>query len=317
MTRKAIVVGSAGQDGALLYELLESRRYQVIGLTRSQIRSNLTEFTTLRADISNSREVRQLVEKFLPDEIYFLAAHHHPSEGMAPNTENLFAESSRVNTLALVGFLEAIFTASPKTKLFYAASSLIFGTPATAIQDENTPINPTTVYGITKAAGLFACHYYRQNHGVFAAAGILYNHESPRRSASFVSKKIAESVARIKKGLAIKLVLGDLEAETDWGYAPDFVDAMHRILSLAQPDDFVIATGESHTVRDFVRIAFDYVGLDYSFHVETDPTLMHRRKPGLIGNPAKLKRTTGWEPTVNFETMVRKLVQAELDKIDG
>jgi GDPmannose 4,6-dehydratase len=317
MRRKAIVVGSAGQDGRLLYKLLESHDYQVIGLTRSETQTNLNEFATLRVDITNSQEVHKLVEQFLPEEIYFLAAYHHSSESLMPDTEQLFSESFKINTLSLVGFLEAISRAAPNTRLFYAASSLIFGASDASMQDENTSINPDTVYGITKAAGLFACRYYRHNHGVFVSVGILYNHESSFRDSRFVSKKIAEGVARIRKGLESKLVLGDLDAVADWGYAPDYVDAMHRILATEKPDDFVIATGESHTVRDFVQIAFNYIGLNYTTCVATDPALIQRRSPRLIGNPAKLKKVTGWKPTVNFETMVRKLVQTELDKIDG
>ena len=317
MNRIAIVIGGAGQDGRLLCKQLESRGYQVIGLTRTGIQPTLSAVTASSVDITDSQQVRKLVAQTQPAEIYFLAAHHHSSEGLMPDSESLFSESFRVNTLALTGVLEAISKISPRTKLFYAATSMIFGNPSDPVQNENTPISPNTVYGITKASGLFACRYYRHNHSVHASVGILYNHESPLRDARFVSKKITRGVVRIKKRLENRLVLGDLDAETDWGFAPDYVDAMQRILSAGEADDFIVATGESHTVRDFVQIAFGYVGLDYAAHVVTDPTLLHRRNPKLIGNPAKLKRITGWKPTVNFETMVQRLVQAELDKADG
>lgn len=314
MSRKALVIGSAGQDGRLLCELLNNRGYQVLGLTRTGIQPALTAFPTPNVDITDPPQVRRLVAQLQPAEIYFLAAHHHSSEGRIPDSENLFSESFRINTLALAGVLEAISATSPQTRLFYAASSLIFGSPPDPVQDENTPLNPNTVYGITKASGLLACRYYRHNHGVYASVGILYNHESPLRDKGFVSTKIAGTAARIKKGLEARLVLGDLDAMTDWGYAPDYVDAMHRVLAAGQADDFVIATGDSHTVREFAEIAFDCVGLDYSAYVVTDAALMHRRNPRLVGNPAKLKRVTGWKPTVNFAAMVRRLVQAELDK---
>jgi GDPmannose 4,6-dehydratase len=218
----------------------------------------------------------------------------------------------------LVNVLEAMRLEAPKCRLFYAASSHCFGSqPAAPVQDESTPLNPDNVYGVSKTAGVHACRLYRNDHGVFASAGILFNHESPYRRAEFVTSKIVRAAIDISRGKRDLLVLGDLSARTDWGWAPDYVDAMTRILALDQPDDFVIATGEPHTVGEFAQLAFAAVGLDWREHVEENPGIITKRKLGLVGNPAKLNAATGWSPTVTFEEMIRKLLEHQQNASPG
>jgi GDPmannose 4,6-dehydratase len=266
-------------------------------------------------DITNARQVSGLVKSFKPDEIYFLAAFHHSSEQKLKDEGDIFKKSFDVNVTALVHFLEGMRQHSPKAKLFYAASSHVFGNPSKGRQDESTPFHPVCIYGIAKAAGLHACRFFRDAYGLFASVGILYNHESPRRSSKFVSQKIVQTAIAIKKGKARHLVLGDLNAKTDWGYAPDYVEAMRRILQLSRPDDFVIASGRSHTVKDFVTIVFEQLGLDWEKYVRVNPALIHKKRKGsLEGNPRKLLSATGWKPKVSFDGMVGIMVEEGLKR---
>jgi GDPmannose 4,6-dehydratase len=212
----------------------------------------------------------------------------------------------------LVHFLEAIRRFSPATRLFYAASSHVFGSPRVPLQDEDTPLAPANVYGVTKAAGLLTCRYYRAVHGVYAAAGILYNHESPLRGPGFVSQKIVSGAVDIKCGRRDRLVLGDLSAAVDWGYAPDYVEAMRLILRLPRAEDFVVATGRKRTVRDFVKAVCRRLDLDWRACVAENPGVLTKKKAVLVGNAAKLRRLTGWKPSVDFDGMVDRLVAAAL-----
>ena len=299
--KTAVILGSEGQDGRLLHGLLESRSYRVIGVDAS----------SEPVDITSEPEVIAFLRDTRPEEVYHLAAIHHSAEA-APDTASRMARPAcEVNLLSLVYCLEGIRQASPSTRLFYAASSHVFGQVAAEVQDESTPLKPDSIYGLTKAGGVLACRMYRQSHGVFASTGILYNHESHLRPNGFLSKKIVRSAIEIRAGLRRSLALGSLSAIEDWGYAPDYVEAMQRILTHGVADDFVVATGEGHTVRDFVRIAFELVGLDWARYVVEDPSIPLRKSPGRIGNPAKLVRETGWRPTVDFEQMIRRLIEAE------
>jgi GDPmannose 4,6-dehydratase len=317
MTQRAIIVGSGGQDGTLLTKLLIGRGYEVIGLGRATTQNSSCAWGKVPIAITDGHAVSDLVGRSQPSEVYFLAAHHHSSEDDQGDEGHLFQLSIETHLTALVAFLEAIRHASPRTRLFYAASSHVFGTAATPIQDEQTPINPETVYGISKAAGLFACRRYRKVYGLFASVGILYNHESPLRGTRFVSKKIVSGVASVKRGRSNKIVLGDLDASADWGYAPDYVEAMHRMLQLEAADDFVLATGIAHTVRDFASVAFDSVGLDYAAHVETNNSVIRRHMPSLVGNSAKFRVASEWQPSLDFGQMVSDLVRHELEQLDG
>ena len=308
---RAIIIGATGQDGTLLYRLLDKKKYQVFGIGRTRIITNNETWKDERAvDIDNFFEVSALVRKIRPDEIYHLAAVHQSSEDPVTDPVMLFGQSFSVNVTSLFNFLEAVRQFSPETRLFYAASSHIFGRPTTEPQDENTRIQPLNLYAVTKVAGLNLCRMYRTVHHVFASVGILYNHESPLRGGHFVSQKIARGAVRCRKDPSYRLVLGDLKGVVDWGYAPDYVDAMHRILSLPEADDFVIATGEKHTVEDFVRIAFETLGLDWQKFVTERKEIITRPAVALVGNPAKLAGKTGWHPSVTFPEMVKKLVKS-------
>ena len=308
---RAIIVGATGQDGTLLFRHLDGRNYQVFGMGKSRVVTNNETWKGEWAiDIGDFRQVAALVQKVQPDEVYHLAAVHHSSEDTVPNPVKLFDQSYTVNVASLFNFLEAIREISPKTRLFYASSSHIFGIPESEPQDENTPISPLNMYAITKVSGMHLCRMYRTVHNVFASAGILYNHESPLRGEHFVSRKIALGVIRCKKDPVSRIALGDLKSEVDWGYAPDYVDAMERILRLDKAGDFVIATGEKHTVEDFVRIAFETVDLDWREYVTEQKEIITRPAVALVGNPVKLERMTGWRRSVTFPEMVRLLVES-------
>lgn len=303
---KALVVGCSGQDGGYLIQHLRDKGYEVVGVSRK------APFLTV--DIANAPAVREFVETVLPDEIYYLAAYHHATEDAVVNDHALITRSLEINTLALNNFLYAVTEKQPNARLFYAASSLVFANAGVVPQDETTPMAPLCPYGISKAAGVHLCRYYRAQRQVYCSVGILYNHESPLRPAQFITRKIAKAAVAIQRGLENKIVVGDLDALVDWGYAPDYVVAMWRILQLKEPDDFVIASGALHSVRDLVKIAFEVVGLNWENHVVEDRSLLkrNRRLTTLQGNASKLTRLAGWRPQVSFEEMVRRLVLAEM-----
>ncbi len=310
---KALVIGSNGQDGSLLCTLLHKKGATVFGIDRA-IGEQIQTFVRFSAlDICDLPRVNELLAEASPDEVYYLAAYHHSAEQPKPPGE-VVALSLQVNTQGLNNVLAAIADSpTPRARVFYAASSRVFGDPADDVQDENTPMAPVCAYGISKAAGVHLCRYYRREHGVFVSTGILYNHESPLRPEYFVTRKIVRAAVRIRSGLERELVLGNLDARVDWGWAPDYVEAMHAILQLGCPDDFVLATGVLHSVREFVEIAFSAVGLNWREHVvERGGVLEGRRavKP-LCGSAARLQAATGWRPRVSFEEMVRIMVAAE------
>ena len=303
--KRVVMVGSSGQDGRILTERLRGESADILEISRPGSPENPG------IDIASRHEVLSAVAKFQPHEVYYLAAHHHSSQdNLSSEPLELMAKSFEVHVTGLLHFLEAIRTGSPATRLFYAASSLIFGMPPTAVQDEETPLNPRCAYAVTKTAGLHCCRYYRNSYGLHASAGILYNHESPHRQEKFVSQKIIRGALRIQRGEQQKLVLGDLSARIDWGYAVDFVDAMTRILALEKPSDFIVATGETHSVGEFVEIAFGLLGLDWKKGVEENPGLLERRNPTLVGNASKLRTLTGWKPSVTFAQMVEILLKS-------
>jgi GDPmannose 4,6-dehydratase len=300
--KRVVVVGSAGQDGRLLRDRLLSEGCEVIGIARSGSEFNILERT----------EVFEFLRRSQPAEIYYLAAFHHSSQDKATlDSLALFQKSFEVHVAGLLNVLEAIRETSRATRLFYAASSHIFGDGVGPFQDEQTPLNPTSIYGITKAAGVHCCGFYRAEYGVFASAGILYNHESSYREEKFVSQKIIRGALRIRRGEQTKLILGDLSARIDWGFAPDFVDAMIRILALDRPENFVIATGETHSVLEFVQIVFGLLDLDWEKHVEEDRRLLGRTRLPMAGNASLLRARTGWRPSVTFPEMVSTLLAVE------
>jgi GDPmannose 4,6-dehydratase len=294
---RAVIVGSGGQDGKLLLEYLKGEGATVVGLTRGSI------------DVRDARDVAALLDQFRPTEVYYLAAVHRSAEEQDRGTQSeLWRSSTDVHVIGLVSFLEWIRLNSPETRLFYASSCLVFGRPPTARQNELTPIDPRSAYAITKAAGWQCCRMYRRTHSVFASVGILYTHESPLRSDGFVSQRIVRGAIGIRNGKQNELIVGDLSAEVDWGYAPDFVRAMTEILRLAVSDDFVIATGEGHTVGEFARLAFAAVGLNWQDYVRQQPSLLSESRPSLVGDASKLRRETGWRPSLTFEQLVATLV---------
>lgn len=312
-TKTAVVVGSAGQDGYYLTRLLSGKGYDIIGLSRSGL-SNSRGRRERPVDIEDGQAVAALIRDVRPAEVYYLAAHHRSSEDDVEDIYGCFLRSLAVHVCGLLNFLGAIDRDSHQTRLFYAASSHIFGDPQTVPQTEMTPLAPTDPYGITKACGLQMCRAYRRDRGLFSSVGIMYNHESPRRSPAFVTRKIVQAVVAIKRGERDRLVLGDLGAAIDWGVAADYVEAMHRILSLDEADDFVVASGETHTVGEFAETAFRALGLDSGRYLIEDSSLISkaaRRRP-LVGDASKLRRRTGWTPSQSFEDMVRDMVTVEL-----
>jgi len=309
MTKQAIIVGSEGQDGCLLFDLLVERGYEVIGVGKNFVRT--TQPIHLQSiDIRNSDAVTNLIETTKPAEVYYLAAFHYSSEEKFSNLDSrcMLMTSMDIHVHGLINFLEAIRRTSSRTRIFYAASSLVFGNPSQTPQNEQTPFNPLCAYGISKAAGVHCCRFYRNTHGVFTIAGILYNHESYLRPEHFISQKIIRGAKSIQQNRQDRLILGDLSVIRDWGYAPDYVDAMHRLLQINKPEDVVIASGEGHTVREFVQIAFDVLGLDWKYFVREDPRILRDRQPVYIGNPQYLKKLTGWKPSISFQEMIHKLM---------
>jgi GDPmannose 4,6-dehydratase len=308
--KTAIIVGSGGQDGRLLTESLRSQGYRILGIGRSSVTT--TDLAWSRpVDITRPEEVAAVVEALQPDEIYHLAAIHHSSQDSHADDLAAFRRLYEVNFFSLLHFLEAVRVGSPRSRLFFAASSHVFGNPATDIQDETTPLHPDSVYGMTKADGLLACRLYRDRHGVFASTGILYTHESPYRDEKFLAMKIVRAALRIKAGRQQELVVGSLDATIDWGWAEDFVEAMRLIVAAGKAGTFIVATGTPHTVRDFLRVAFETVGLDWRRHVREDPSVMTRPSPVRVGDPARLGTTTGWSPKTDFESMICALVASQ------
>lgn len=309
--KKAIIVGYNGQDGKLLSRYLLEKNYMIIGIDKdASMCSNGLSISPV--DIKNSQEVFKLINRFKPNEIYYLAAFHHSSETTFVDNIKLFSQNLDIHVLGLVNFLEGIRIYFPKARLFYAASSHIFGQFNSEIQNEGTAINPICSYGITKAVGIFICRLYRNNFSIFASTGILYNHESSLRNETFISKKIIAAAVNIKRKKQKKLIVGDLSAEIDWGYAPDYVDAMYRIINCKTADDFIVATGKKHKVVDFIKITFQYLGLDWRQYVKEDRSIIAKKNHCRIGNPKKLMDETGWRPSVKFSEMIKLLVDDEI-----
>ena len=313
MDKSAIIIGSAGQDVFYLNRLLEARGYNVIGVARGSV-SNPPKGCSSPIELADRTAVEDLIGLSLPSEIYYLAAHHRSSEDEIEDTHASLCRSMDVHVTGLLHCLDAIQHRSVETRLFYAASSHIFGDPRTVPQNEETPFDPICPYGITKANGIQICRLYRRDHGLFCSSGILYNHESPRRAPVFIGQKIVKGAVEIKRGERDKLILGDLSAAIDWGAATDYVAAMYRILQLDVADDFVVASGETHTVGEFVATVFSALSLDSSGFVVEKPGMIKKagRTRQLVGDASKLRRLSGWRPEKSFESLVRELVAAEL-----
>lgn len=318
----ALITGITGQDGSYLTELLLAKGYSVHGLVRrssSTVRLRLDHLTSdpavynqrlflHYADLDDITTMRRLLVKIMPSEVYHLAGQSHV--GASFEIPESTCDFTAMGTLRL---LEILRDLDPQPKFLHASSSEIFGRPAQWPQTEQTPVDPVTPYGVAKAFATQMVKVYREAFGVFACNAICYNHESPRRGESFVTRKITRSVARIHHGLQERLMLGNLAARRDWGFAGDYVDAMWRMLQQDQPEDFVLATGQDHTVEQFLQIAFDDVGLDYRDYVGVDPKFFRPTDvERLIGDPTAARERLQWSPAVDFASLVRMMVQADL-----
>jgi GDPmannose 4,6-dehydratase len=318
--KRALITGITGQDGSYLAELLLGKGYEVHGLIRRSSTFNTDRIDHLYqdqhlpgtrlflhyGDLSVSGQMNDLIYNLNPDEIYHLGAQSHVRVSF-----DMPEYTGDVTGLGTVRILEAIRKTGVKTKFYQASSSEMFGAAA-APQNELTPFEPRSPYAAAKVYAYWVARNYREGYQLFAANGILFNHESPRRGETFVTRKITRAVSRIRLGLQDTLYLGNLDAKRDWGYAPDFVEAMWRILQQDQPDDYVVATGETHSVRDFLDEAFGYGGLDWKQYVEIDPRYVRPLEVDhLEGDASKARRVLNWQPTVTFGELVRLMVDAD------
>ena len=316
--KRALITGIGGQDGSYLAELLLEQGYHVTGL----VRPGAPRFENLaavedavelhEADLLHQTSLAQALRAAKPDEVYNLAA---PS--FVPASWERPVETAEFAAVGATSLLEAIRGVKPEIRFYQASSSEIFGDPRETPQTEETPLAPVTPYGVAKAYAHFSARSYRHRYGLFACSGILYNHESPRRPLEFLPRKVAHGAAAISLGLQAELVLGDLDARRDWGFAKDYVRAMWLMLQQDAPDDYVVASGEDHSVRELVQCAFTHVGLEWQDYVRIDPALergaaeLHR----LVGNPAKARERLGWEPELDFTQLVHLLVDADLQRL--
>jgi GDPmannose 4,6-dehydratase len=313
LSGRAVVTGVGGQDGSYLAELLLDRGYEVVGLVRDTSRDypNLAgvgnRVQLVAADLLDHDALVRLLREHRPTEIYNLA-----SPSFVPRSWDQPVETAEFAAVGVTSLLEAVRGVDDGIRVYQASSSEIFGEPSEMPQTESTPLAPVTPYGVAKAYGHFIVGSYRRRYGLHASGGILYNHESPRRPASFLPSKVAHAVADIAAGRASELALGDLDAQRDWGYARDYVEAMWRMLQQGEPGDFVIATGELHTVGELTEAAFAHAGLDWRAYVRVDESLkrgaaeLHR----LVGDASKARTKLGWAPSVSFEQLVGLLVDA-------
>lgn len=316
--RRALITGVTGQDGSYLAEFLLSRGYQVFGVVRRSSSErferieHLTErLTLLHADLLDTSSLTRALDAAQPHEVYNLAAQSFVPTSWAEPV--LTAEFTAVGVTRL---LEALRRVCPGARFYQASSSEMFGKVRESPQKESTPFYPRSPYGVAKAYGHFITVNYRESYGLFACSGILFNHESPRRGLEFVTRKITHTAARIRLGLARELRLGNLDARRDWGFAGDYVRAMWLMLQGDRPDDYVIATGRTHSVEDCCRLAFEHVGLDWRQHVVQDPNLLRPAEVEfLLGDASKARRELGWEPEVDFPGLVRMMVDADLARL--
>lgn len=314
----ALITGIGGQDGSFLSELLLGKGYRVVGTVPvfdpaniDRIRHLLDKVVIFQDDLLVQDRIETIFRDHRPAEVYNFAAN---SVLAASFLQPLLA--TEVLAMGVTRILEAIRKIIPEARFFQASSSEIFGNPAEIPQSETTPFHPRNPYGVSKVYGHLMTQTYRENHGLYACSGILYNHESPRRSPEFVTRKITSTAAKIKLGLAGELRLGNLDARRDWGYAGDYVRAMWLMLQQPRPDDYVLATGETHSVRELCEEAFTHVGLDYRDYVVQEA---ERFRPPeisqLVGNSSKARRVLGWKPEVSFRELVRSMVDADLEAI--
>ncbi|NUQ38348.1 MAG: GDP-mannose 4,6-dehydratase [Caldilineales bacterium] len=311
----ALITGITGQDGSYLAEFLLDKGYDVVGVVRRSSTGNFSRLEHIQervqivqGDLVDLTSLISLLEEHRPREVYNLAA-----QSFVPTSWSQPLLTGEVTALGVTRMLDAIRIVDRSIRFYQASSSEMFGKVREVPQRESTPFYPRSPYGVAKVYGHWITVNYRESYDLFAVSGILFNHESPRRGLEFLPRKVSHGVARIRAGFASELRLGNLESRRDWGYAPDYVKGMWLMLQQDAPDDFVLATGETHSVGEFVRIAFDHVGLDWQKHVVIDPKYYRPAEVDLlVGDPAKAKQALGWEHTVSFEELVRLMVDADL-----
>lgn len=317
---RALITGITGQDGSYLAELLLEKGYEVVGMVRrsstesfDRINHIKHKITLVQADLLDQLSIVNVVEEHRPNEIYNLAAQSFvPTSWVQPVLTGEF------DALGVTKMLEAIRLVDKKIKFYQASSSEMFGKVREVPQKETTPFYPRSPYGVAKVYGHFITVNYRESYGIFACSGILFNHESPRRGLEFVTRKITDGAVRIKLGLADKLSLGNLDAKRDWGFAGDYVRAMWLMLQQKDADDYVVATGQTHSVEEFVKLTFAHLDLDYKKHVVTDPRFVRPAEVDiLLGDPSYARKKLGWEPKVSFEQLAKMMVDADMKRLSG
>jgi len=316
--RRALITGITGQDGSYLAEFLLEKGYDVFGVVRRSSTENFERIEHLRrdieleqADLLDQLSLITTVKRVDPHEIYNLAA-----QSFVPTSWEQPMLTAEFDAVGVTRLLEAIRLVNTSIRFYQASSSEMFGKVREVPQSETTPFHPRSPYGVAKVYGHFITVNYRESYNLFACSGMLFNHESPRRGKEFVTRKIANEVARIKHGLSTELRLGNLDAHRDWGYAADYVRAMWLMLQQEEPGDYVVATGESHSVAEFVELAFHHVGLPWRDYVRQDPALTRPAEVDhLVGDASKARRVLGWQPTVNFPQLVELMVDADLARV--
>lgn len=319
MMRRALITGITGQDGPYLAELLLEKGYEVHGMVRRSSTETFERIGELReriqlhqADLLDQLSLIRLLDKTRPQELYNLGA-----QSFVPTSWSQPLLTGEFTALGVTRLLEAIRLVDSSIRFFQASTSEMFGKVRQEPQNEKTPFWPRSPYGVAKAYGHWITVNYRESYGLFACSGIMFNHESPRRGKEFVTRKVTYGAARIKFGLQDKLKLGNLEAKRDWGFAGDYVRAMWSMLQRDEPDDFVIATGQQHSVRELVELAFGRVGLDPTRHIEIDPALIRPAEVNTLrGDASKARDELGWEPTVTFQQCIEMMVDADLKRVE-
>ena len=315
MAKKALITGITGQDGSYLAELLLEKGYEIYGIVRRVSSMNRDRIEHLRSnleliygDLGDASGLARIIRTVRPDEVYNLGAQSHVRVSF-----DIPEYTMDVGILGTVRLLEALRESDIPAKFYQASSSEMFGKVVETPQTETTPFHPRSPYAVGKVASHHIAVNYRESYNMFICCGILFNHESPRRGENFVTRKITRGVAEIKHGLRKKLYLGNIDAKRDWGFAGDYVDAMWRMLQQDAPDDYVVATGETHTVREFLEVAFGHVGLDWKEYVEIDPKFFRPAEVDLLlGDPAKARRVLGWEPKITFRDLAVMMVDADM-----
>jgi GDPmannose 4,6-dehydratase len=316
--RRALITGITGQDGSYLAELLLEKGYEVAGMVRRSSTENFDRIAHLtdrialvQADLLDQSSLVEALEEARPSELYNLGA-----QSFVPTSWRQPVLTAEFTAVGVTRMLEAVRSVDPDIRFYQASSSEMFGKVREVPQNERTPFYPRSPYGVAKVYGHFITVNYRESYGLFAVSGILFNHESPRRGLEFVTRKISDGVARIKLGLADELRLGNLDAKRDWGFAGDYVEAMWLMLQASEPEDYVIATGEEHSVQEFADIAFAHAGLDSREYVKTDPEFLRPAEVDhLVGDPAKAREEFGWEPRVSFSELAEMMVDADLARL--